>query len=419
MKRWVKILRFVLGRNWVLPVVAVVGSACCAVAAMVLSTQSRSAGVELRSVLGRGLDGALLVQMLLFVGLPLWLVVFTVRRLIRKQGGIGWAWLWSLLAGVGMMFCLAASSMFTMFGDFDDFALEHQLPEELSPEHKPGMAVPLDFSFLTINDEELSPVAKKWQAIMPEDSGVVITGDEELSESAPNVEKLAANAPELLLEYKLRAICHRALTPGVKSAPHLELLRHAGEHSYGEKVDTWRHSEDDVIWQKPLKNGWEIYTRRYRFHGEDGPSPYDLKKLQTLDEALAPLAANPTRAGLDALLPPLPEKPTIVLRQTGQAGIYGILLVVPRNYPDGRFHVTVHEYTRGTELSTRRLDQIRMVPMPYRDFCKLAVSDDFTVYSGEWGEMYAGTWELHFTPSTGGESRSVNSQLYLMQGWSR
>ena len=57
--------------------------------------------------------------------------------------------------------------------------------------------------------------------------------------------------------------------------------------------------------------------------------------------------------------------------------------------------------------------------MPYRDFCKLAVSDDFTVYSGEWGEMYAGTWELHFTPVTGGESRRVNSQLYLMQGWSR
>lgn len=412
MKKLAGMVRFVLGRNWVIPVVGLVGSACCTAAVMVLSTLSRSAGVGLRSSLGRGLDGALLVQMLLFVGLPLWLVVFTVRRLIRKQGGIGRAWLWSLLAGVGMMFCLSASSMFTMFGDFDDFALEHQLPEELSPEHKPGMAVPLDFSFLTINDEELSPVAKKWQAIMPEDTGVVIAGDEVLSESAPNVEKLAANAPELLLEYKLRAICHRALTPGVKSAPHLELLRHAGEHSCGEKVTTWRHSEDDVIWQKPLKNGWEIYTRRYRFHGEDGPAPYDLKKLQMLDEALAPLAANPTPEGLDALLPPLPQKPFLSLWNKDD-GAYSALVVLPPGHPAGDVSLKVRELSTGKPVD---MHQRHMPVVALGEVCSVAVDTMVLVCSGEVNEFYATEWEIWFTPEGEKEPKCLGKQEFLLMG---
>jgi glycosyltransferase involved in cell wall biosynthesis len=123
-----------------------------------------------------------------------------------------------------------------------------------------------------------------------------------------------------------------------------------------------------------------------------------------------------TREGLDALLPPLPDKPVIVLREGFQPGIYKAVLVVPLDYPEGTFQLKACEYTRKTPLS---MPPVELAPEPYREFCKLAVSDDFTVYSGEWGELYASTWELHFTPADGGESRCVNSQLYLMQGWSR
>ena len=146
---------------------------------------------------------------------------------------------------------------------------------------------------------------------------------------------------------------------------------------------------------------------------------YTLKKLQQLNEGLTALAANPTREGLDALLPPLPDKPVIVLREGFQPGMYIAILVVPRDYPEGTFQVRAKEYTRGTELSTRGLENINFAPQPYRNFSKLAVSEKIMVYSGEWGEFYASTWELYFTPAGGGEPRCVNSQLYLMQGWTR
>lgn len=110
----------------------------------------------------------------------------------------------------------------------------------------------------------------------------------------------------------------------------------------------------------------------------------------------------------------------IVLAEHFQPGIYHMLLVVPRDYPEGSFRVTAREYTRGRELSTRILDTLQLTPRPYGNICKLAcTSDSFTVYSGEWGEYYASVRELHFSPANGGESRCVNSQLYLMQGWSR
>lgn len=414
-----KILCFVLGRNWVVPVVALLGSALVAIGTGVLSIETRSAGVAARVALGHAVDVGLLSQMLLLLGLPVWLLAFTVRRLIRKQRGVGWAWLWSMLAGVGMLFCLLFSALSVSFGDYDTFAQEHRLPDDMTPENTPGMAVPLGFSFYTLEEQQMPPAVKKWKDLVHVDSSMCISGDEQLSESAPNVEKLASEAPELLLEYKLRALCHRALTPGVKLVPHLELLRHVFEHAGGEEDDSLRYDADDVIWLKPLQNGWKIYTRRSRFFGEEVPWPFALKKLQQLNEGLTALAATPTREGLDALLPPLPDKPVIVLREGFQPGMYIAILVVPRDYPEGTFQVRAKEYTRGTELSTRGLENINFAPQPYRNFCKLAVSEKIMVYSGEWGEFYASTWELYFTPASGGEPRCVNSQLYLMQGWTR
>ena len=413
-----KILCFVLGRNWVVPVVALLGSALVAIGTGVLSIETRSAGVAARVALGHAVDAGLLSQMLLLLGLPVWLLAFTVRRLIRKQRGVGWAWLWSMLAGVGMLFCLLFSALSVSFGAYDTFAQEHRLPDDMTPENTPGMAVPLDFSFYTLEEQQMPPAVKKWKDLVHVDSAMCISGDEQLSESAPNVEKLAAEAPELLLEYKLRAACHRALTPGTRVVPHLSILRYAGEHTLGEEYRVWQDDDDDV-WEKNMQNGWKIRTMCFNFNHNPVPTRLVLKKLQMLDEGLAPLAANPTREGLDALVPPLPDKPVIVLREGFQPGMYIAILVVPRDYPEGTFQVRAKEYTRGTELSTRGLENINFAPQPYRNFSKLAVSEKIMVYSGEWGEMYASTWELHFTPATGGESRCVNSQLYLLQGWSR
>ncbi len=415
MKKFAKVLRFVLGRNWVMPVVALVGSAISCACQMGMCAASVGVDVETRHILGMLFIPVQIVQILLFLGLPLWLLVITVMRLIRHQHHVWWAWLWSALAGGGMVVCLATSSFAAAFAYCDDFALEHRLPDEMTPANTPGMAVPLGFSFYTLDADKMSPAEKAWKNLLPADSGMCISGDEHLTDAAPNVEKLAAEAPDLLLEYKLRAACYMVLTPGVKVAPHLDLLRHAGEHLLC-ATDQFEH-EDDLIWHKQLPNGWNIFKRSFSSWGDKKvPSVFDLKALQQLDEGLAALATNPTRAGLDALLPPLPDKPVIVLREGFQPGMYSVVLLVPLDYPEGTFQLKACEYTRKTPLS---MPPVELAPEPYREFCKLAVSDDFTVYSGEWGELYASTWELHFTPAEGGESRCVNSQLYLMQGWSR
>lgn len=418
MKKLAKIVRFVLGRNWVMPVVALVGSIICFAGLACLCDVSMWADVEKRHWLGQLSIPLQITQLLLFFGLPLWLVVLTIVRLVKNQYHVWWAWLWTPIAGVGMFVCLVAGALASSFACYDDFAREHRLTDEMTPANMPGMAVPLGFSFYTMEDEsQMSPAVKAWKKLMYVDSSMCISGDEQLTDAAPNVEKLAAEAPELLLEYKLRAACHVVLTPGVKVAPHLDLLRREGEHHLGAECHYMR--EDDKIWQKPLQNGWEIYTRCSDWGDNKVPSVFELKKLQMLNEGLADLAANPTREGLDALLPPLPDKPVIVLREGFQPGMYIAILVVPRDYPEGTFQVRAKEYTRGTELSTRGLENINFAPQPYRNFSKLAVSEKIMVYSGEWGEFYASTWELYFTPAGGGEPRCVNSQLYLMQGWTR
>ena len=51
--------------------------------------------------------------------------------------------------------------------------------------------------------------------------------------------------------------------------------------------------------------------------------------LRLLDESLAPLAANPTLAGLDALLPPLPQKPFLCLLCGVFPGEYRALVILP------------------------------------------------------------------------------------------
>ena len=415
MKKFAKVLRFVLGCNWVMPVVALVGSIICFAGLACLCDVSMGADVEKRYWLGRLSIPLQITQLLLFLGLPLWLVVLTIVRLMKHQYHVWWAWLWTPIAGVGMVVCLVASALASSFAYYDDFAREHRLTDEMTPANMPGMAVPLGFSFYTMEDEsQMSPAVKEWKKLMYVDSSMCISADEQLTDAAPNVEKLAAEAPELLLEYKLRAACHVVLTPGVKVAPHLDLLRRMDEHHLG--AESFIMREDDHIWQKPLRNGWEIYKECHNWGSDQVPSAFELKELQLLDEGLAALATNPTREGLDALLPPLPDKPTLVLREDFQPGIYKAVLVVPLDYPEGTFQLKACEYTRKTPL---RMPPVELAPEPYREFCKLAVSDDFTVYSGEWGELYASTWELHFTPAEGGESRCVNSQLYLMQGWSR
>ena len=68
MKKLAKIVRFVLGRNWVMPVVALVGSIICFAGLACLCDLSMGADVEKRHWLGQLSVPLQIAQLLLFFG---------------------------------------------------------------------------------------------------------------------------------------------------------------------------------------------------------------------------------------------------------------------------------------------------------------------------------------------------------------
>lgn len=420
MKKTLFFVRGLLSRNWVMPLVVVSGGIICAVMVGMISLLTVEASVEQRRLLSNIVDCFLVPQLLLLALLPLWLVVRTVQLLVRKRKGIWMAWLWSFPAGIVAFVCLFNSVFYINLGCFDTFAADCKLPESMTPENSPDMAVPVGMLFFdSMDGKPMPPVVQRWKERCEVDYFISLNDSEELTEQTPNAEKLAAVAPDLLAEYKLRSFCRRALSPGYRAPAYLDLLVHSEDADLRE--NHWkRRSRDEGFWSKVLSNGWNISIACDKDEsGEAVPDCFDLKRMKLLDESLAPLAANPTREGLEALVPPLPEKPTIVLLQDREPGIYRLILVAPPDYPEGAFSIKAQEQLTNSDLSMRHLPDTQFRLTPYRQICRMTVSEPFKVFNGEWGEYYASVWSLYFTPADGGEPQLVNRQLYLMQGWSR
>lgn len=413
-----KILSFasrLFGRSWAIPLVVGVGSVICAVMVGIISHMTVEATLEQRQLLGNQVACFLFPQFLLFVLLPAWLLIRSIVLLVRKRTGIAAVWLWSVPSGFVAFVCLFASSFHVNMGAYDTFADAHKLPESMTPENTPDMAVPVEMMFFNAPDgTPMPPVVQKWKERCELDYSLSVDDSEELTDQTPNAEKLAAVAPDLLAEYKLRAFCHRALSPGYRAPAYLDLLVHPGETDVrGRRWDIF--SWGTSLWLKDLSHGWKISITC----GKAAPDCFDCKRMKLLEETLAPLVANPTREGLDALVPPLPNEPVLVLQAKGQPGIYRPVLVVPLSFPEGTFSVKAEVQAIDGSLSKLQLPKLQFHPEPYRKVCRTAECEPFTVYSGEWGEYYASVRSLYFTPADGGTPRLVNRQLYLMQGWSR
>ena len=402
-----------LGRSWGVPVLAALGSWLCMFAIHGVCSLTSGVGVRMRMLLGWINSAIWLVLWLLLLGLVVWLLVFTVRRLIQRQWKALLAWVWSALAVKLMSMAITVGVFITAFSYQDDFTYGLKVPEKCAPGGTHGMAVPRGMHFQPPlhegDDAELPAVVQQYADLCKVDTFMCVDGDEALPSTAPNLEKLAAEAPELLHEYGLRAYCHEALTPGFHACRHLESLRHPDAAAYLGKHYLSEHR------MYSLANGWGYLLG----NGHSCSDIFARKGMQLLDESLAPLAARADRETLDSLVPSLPDKPFIMLAQVGQPGMYRLVLVAPADYPAGTFCVNAREYTQNKTLSIRNRQIQVLRAKDYRKICQLSEPVDFTVYSGEWGEYYASVWELHFTPDDGNPSRCVNSQLYLMQGWSR
>ena len=188
--------------------------------------------------------------------------------------------------------------------------------------------------------------------------------------AVPHLQKLAQVSPELLQEYILRALYAEATNPRFQSAVlayddsvfffhendpqscvygrerQVEVVSEQGTYSYADTPEGKCRVE--------LENGWSV-----RFRSRITSSPFEDKlprillkweaQLKRLDAEMALLAQTPTRAKLDSLLPPLPDKPFVCLWGDG-AGTYRMTVIIPSDYPEGEFELRAEECTTGKKI---------------------------------------------------------------------
>ncbi|MBR5879198.1 MAG: hypothetical protein IKY91_06550 [Akkermansia sp.] len=248
----------------------------------------------------------------------------------------------------------------------------------------------------------------------------------------PNLEKLTKEAPEVLQEYLLRCLYAEATNPRFDAQVLCQgyepvLLAHAGDPQsmvlgknravrrwhLASKLHPGAEEPAPGLWTLPLHGGWSVVLNDDYYYSDDLPAEEQVAgPLRLLDESLAPLAANPTLAGLDALLPPLPQKPFLCLMCGQIPGEYRALVILPSGHPDGAVEL------RAREVSTGKPVRISARKQSLRSLGNVCSADwrYLKVHSGNVNEFYAAEWEIWFTPADGGEERCIGKQEFLMMG---
>ena len=244
----------------------------------------------------------------------------------------------------------------------------------------------------------------------------------------PNLEKLTREAPAVLQEYLLRCLYAEAVQPDFQAQalahwhepvalehaddPQSHVLRalrpaYASDARFGPKPSGWK-------WSMPLHGGWSlVMPASYPCEAGAVMDETVAGALKLLDDSLAALAADPTPAGLDALLPQKAQLPFLSLWEAEGCGQYHILVVLPAGYPAGRIVL------QGREVSTGKPVQIvqgNASVVPLGNVCSVSGYSLLSVLSGEANEFYATEWEIWFTPEEGGESRCIGKQEFLIMG---
>lgn len=369
---------------------------------------------------------------------PLWLVVMSVR-LVRRGEGLRLLRCWGAAALAAVVALVVGFMLLVQSaGGYDTFARGLSVPEDGVFVLPRGMTFFCNFE-IPPRVRELVEMKPKLPDVGPEDAdGMAVS-----ALMVPNLDKLSREAPELLQEYMLRALYAEATNPCFHSPvlagagfypdhegscvypahvhdPQSHALRAylAERRVFSPEGESTEADAPAVRWSLPLHHGWFIaHTSDWRCRDKDPAADPRLPgELRRLDAALAPLAEEPTRVRLDALLPPVPDRPFLCVWDDGPGG-YVMLIVIPVDYEAGSFELRAHEVTtgRGISFSQRWRREVRL-----GDVCRLICSDDlFTVFSGDWGEYYGSEWEIWFTPAAGGEARCVSRQPFLMMGWQR
>ena len=408
---------------WQVPLVLAL--ACCIwglALLLAMGIDSWSGGL---SSVNEVLTGVVMVVSLLVLAVGcmayLWLLVCTVCCCRRR------AWLHLLrcwgsmaVAGLAAFGCMWWVAFQCMLGDkVDWYMLGVNIPENREYVTPRGLrAVQGEVREASLRAQELLSLRPKRQPLQ-----VLVQ-----MPPLPNLEKLTREAPELLQEYLLRCLYAETTNPCFDA----QVLSHWHEpvalvHAHDPQSYVLRRLAPEVMvdgpgeagiradwaWCWPLHGQWALVTPpQYPFeikHGEQVAGAVNL-----LEESLAPLAANPTREGLDALLPPLPpQKPFLCLWDASGDGRYYALVVLPPGFPEGSIELNAREVSTGKPVN---IHHGYMQVEPLGAVCSVAADTMLLVQSGKVNEFYATEWEIWFTPEAGGEPRCLGKQEFLLMG---
>lgn len=174
------------------------------------------------------------------------------------------------------------------------------------------------------------------------------------------------------------------------------------------------HTRYPVSATEQLGKGWQL-----SYLTKEGFTPCRHEDLEAraryrIDCILSELAADPTMATLDRLLPVRPC-PGLLLREEGIG--YGLTLCLPKEVrTDGHYAIRAFEYESGTPLKLdARAPRIRPADLTELTAHRLLVFEHFEVLTGSHGQYYGSRWQIVFIPDQGPEE-ILSEQLFLMSG---
>lgn len=87
----------------------------------------------------------------------------------------------------------------------------------------------------------------------------------------------------------------------------------------------------------------------------------------------------------------------------------------------GTIYLKAFEITQNVALSNERLPKSSSIKIynPTDSIKKFGTTDYFTIYEGDWGEPYAGKFEVWFKPDSGKTERRLFVKNYKIEGWMR
>lgn len=87
----------------------------------------------------------------------------------------------------------------------------------------------------------------------------------------------------------------------------------------------------------------------------------------------------------------------------------------------GTIYLKAFEITQNYALSTDRLPERSSVKInnPTDSIMKFGTTSHFTIYEGDWGQPYAGRFEVWFKPDNGGQEIKLFTKNYKIEGWMR